>query len=751
MAVVIPRIDGPPTVFVEDPCDKFPLLQTVEGITDDRRFLDWLLQRGTKAPSVAVVTATTGNVAVARAIDSVAKQTYRTFKHFVVIDGASRAAAFHSTLRAAGSRGFIVTHELLEIVTLPTASGTHGFNGHRVYSMSVAGLVAAHDYVVFLDEDNWMEPDHLERLVFSMLVGQLDWAFSLRRVFTKDGKFVTFDYTESTGDVYIHRDPRTGAASAPPLVDLNCYMLKRSLLLPLLPLFERPARPRSPNGAVDLSLEVDRVLFQHILGARHACTGYYSLNYSCGNRPDSVSAEFFLAREHQLLGSLKPQRFTEIPEHLRFDPLALRMVSERFAWKIAPRIPIYLFHFGLAQTIKCLSMFRGGGGSISAHMALDRWHMGLRYLVDEDLFELHNGFYERTTLGGKIALVHMCHVNAIPWHRLIQFRERILYTIESPNARHTDNWSQSTLRIFTGMLTYWYRVLQHETLQKDFAGALGFAPYPPRAITPQLCDQLCVENEDSTLRKVCMCLEPRATDPKPYDILDVQLKPLDHLRKDLVGDLEITCFGSAGAWNAAYPSESRPKTLTVVETAQQDDRVSAIQRTKDFTFALTLENCNAVGYLSEKAWDAWCAGAIPLVTCDIAAHPILRELIPPDMYVYVGDCTKSQQVKDRLDGMKDDEIQRRKDCVLTHRAAVACACADYIRAKMTAVLEFVSNIGDNSVAELCKSDAGCEEFVALCGIKAANFGTDHGSHGGSGRGGRIKRVSGPHRGSGGAV
>jgi hypothetical protein len=65
--------------------------------------------------------------------------------------------------------------------------------------MAGIGHLINHDYVLFLDQDNWFEPDHVDSLLNTIETKKLDWAYSLRQIFDKDKNYTTVDNCESLG------------------------------------------------------------------------------------------------------------------------------------------------------------------------------------------------------------------------------------------------------------------------------------------------------------------------------------------------------------------------------------------------------------------------------------------------------------------------------------------------------------------------------------------------------------------------
>ena len=229
-------------------------------------------------PLVTVVTPTTGNPCVLRAIESVAAQSYKPVQHLIVIDNPQLPTEIKSTIRQSN----------VDVIELPYATGKDRFNGHRIYGASA--FLGKGDFFCFLDEDNWFDSDHIVSLVELVRRG-FAWAFSLRKIVDHEGNFVCNDDCESLGlwpSVLGENDY---------FVDVNCYFLPRVIAVQSSPIWYR--RFREPN-----MLEVDRALLS-FLRARNS-NNYegsfrYSVNYRVGNTGISVRKEFFLEGNQRML------------------------------------------------------------------------------------------------------------------------------------------------------------------------------------------------------------------------------------------------------------------------------------------------------------------------------------------------------------------------------------------------------------------------------------------------------------------
>lgn len=225
---------------------------------------------------VTVITPTTGTKYLDQNIKSVKAQTYKAVNHLVVIDGKQYWGNID-----------ITKYEGVDFLHLNSNTGAGGYNGHRIYG-AMSYLVNS-DYVCFLDEDNWIDPEHVEHLVKTVETN--DWAYSLRKIIDKDGNYVCNDDCESLG--------KWKSVINDYFVDVGCYFLPTSVAVQLSSIWYRRARHPEEQP------EVDRLLMQMLLkyDFKYDTSGKYTLNYRTGNRQDSVQSEFFL-RGNQIIEQL---------------------------------------------------------------------------------------------------------------------------------------------------------------------------------------------------------------------------------------------------------------------------------------------------------------------------------------------------------------------------------------------------------------------------------------------------------------
>lgn len=212
---------------------------------------------------VAVVTPTIGNPRLSDCLRSVEKQTYKDLTHYIFIDGYDHRSAVFDMANEATKTKFIIMEENVG----------KGWYGHRVFS-ACSFLVNA-DIIIYLDEDNWLEPNHVESIVNKLKEGN-DWVYSLRKIFDKDGKFLCEDNCESLGKwpVYFNNDVYH--------IDTSCFGIKRDVAVRI-------------GHAWYGQWGADRQFFNALKTnfKKFDCTNEYTSCYRLDGNPNSVNKEFF--------------------------------------------------------------------------------------------------------------------------------------------------------------------------------------------------------------------------------------------------------------------------------------------------------------------------------------------------------------------------------------------------------------------------------------------------------------------------
>ena len=222
---------------------------------------------------VTIVTPTTGTQYLKQNIESVQNQSYEKIQHLIFIDGRENLNKVSDIIKDLKLKANV------DIIPLPYSVGKDRFNGHRMYGASA--YFAKGEFISFLDEDNWIDENHVESLI-STIQGK-SWAFSMRKIVDSTGNFVCNDDCESLG-----KYPSI-LGEEDYFVDVNCFFLPREIALQTSPIWYRKARePGVP--------EVDRFLTSVLRNNNltYESSKQYTVNYRAGNTDLSVTKEFFV-------------------------------------------------------------------------------------------------------------------------------------------------------------------------------------------------------------------------------------------------------------------------------------------------------------------------------------------------------------------------------------------------------------------------------------------------------------------------
>lgn len=215
--------------------------------------------------TATVIIPITGAPESKEAIMSVINQSYPT-TCYVVVDGEKFYDRSKEILKP-------FDPDNVKVCYLPLNVGANGFYGHRVYA-AFTHLINT-KYVLYLDQDNWLEPNHVEECVNTIESENLDWCYSLRNIYTKDSKFVCEDNCESLGK-WNTFDGRSH-------VDTNAYCLKSEIAIRLASVW---------HGGWGQ----DRVFYNAIKQylPNYGCSGKYTVNYRVDGGQGSVTSDFFV-------------------------------------------------------------------------------------------------------------------------------------------------------------------------------------------------------------------------------------------------------------------------------------------------------------------------------------------------------------------------------------------------------------------------------------------------------------------------
>jgi len=214
--------------------------------------------------TATVIIPTTGSGELYKAIDSVLSQTYMV-KCYVVCDGEKYFTQTKEIVDKFKSRD-------LQVCYLPENVGSNGFYGHRVYA-AFTHLINS-EYVLYLDQDNWFEPNHVMSCVDTIRKTNSDWSYSLRKIVDKSGEFICNDYCESLGKWKCFQDYHH--------VDTNCYCIKTDVAIKVATMF---------HGGWGQDRIFFNVLSTH--KPKFECTGDTTVNYRLAGNAGSVKDDFF--------------------------------------------------------------------------------------------------------------------------------------------------------------------------------------------------------------------------------------------------------------------------------------------------------------------------------------------------------------------------------------------------------------------------------------------------------------------------
>ena len=216
--------------------------------------------------SATVIIPTTGSPEVRDAIKSVLNQSYTT-QCYVIVDGEENYD------RAKNIIDDYVHDERFRVCYLPINVGAKGFYGHRVYA-AFTHLIDT-DYVMWLDQDNWLYQSHVAKCIETIEKRNLDWCYSLRQIYNKEGKFVCFDDCESLGKWQTYHGIHH--------IDTNSYCVKTEVAIRLASAW---------HGGWGQDRVFLSAISQHF--PKWDFTNEYTTCYRVDGGKGSVNAEFFI-------------------------------------------------------------------------------------------------------------------------------------------------------------------------------------------------------------------------------------------------------------------------------------------------------------------------------------------------------------------------------------------------------------------------------------------------------------------------
>ncbi len=616
-------------------------------------------------------------------------------EHYIAID--------HS-----GIHGIRVNTQLNEVAprkgisryvwNIPIHSGTGNYKGHRIYA-GISQFVNG-EYTLFLDDDNYLHPPHILNFLQGLGVkSQYDWQFSLREIVdSAEGKHICFDQCESLGHLSPVYYDNSGQSY---LIDTNCYFIKSEVLKEISPIWNRPAKY---NGG-----DPDRLLGQLLMTRfpKYRCTREHTLAYrvgtgtGCGDGGGGVSPELFLKGN--------------------------QIVATRFGVKNSDKIwqkpALYLIHFNPTQTQRILQ--RIYSGKRDAECAFQQWQLNLFDCKEiQDQYVILDAYKARYIPSGSVVWIHMCNPGELPVSILERNDlKKILYTIESPNIRHQAQWNDAGFlsKYFTRVITYWDGVLG---LGKEMGRDYQYYPFIHRCDMSnpaymQLMDGSRKQKEREGREKSVMILLENRPFQESYQINGITLHAQDALRKEAVQEIAkyfpVVCYGDSwklldgdkttcdqSAHQAiqglkARGSENEPRLrsdlhIRVKETGSRFlDQDKTIDYYQKHYFAIIIENCDAIGYVSEKIYDAWMASCIPIYygNIDDRLRTFLGEEIPIDKMMIDMRKIGVKNIGDYMSELYVDEIEEMQTLIRQYKERILDRVG--IRSYAQLVVETVEN------------------------------------------------------------
>jgi glycosyltransferase involved in cell wall biosynthesis len=238
---------------------------------------------------VAIVTPTIGNKHFEKCVESVNNQTYENITHYIFADGIK---CFDSVQKVLDNDKYTKT----KLIALEDNVGK-GWYGHRVYA-ACSFLVNA-DIIIYLDEDNWLESNHVQSVVDTFKNSNAQWVYTLRTIYQEDGSFVCLDNCESLGKWPTFFDENVYH------IDTSCFAVPRNIAVQI---------GHAWYGQWGADRQFFHALKKHF--PNFVCTSEHTVNYRLGGNEDSVKEDLFL-KGNKLMSKIHTGDFPwHVKQHL---------------------------------------------------------------------------------------------------------------------------------------------------------------------------------------------------------------------------------------------------------------------------------------------------------------------------------------------------------------------------------------------------------------------------------------------------
>lgn len=220
-----------------------------------------------------VIIPSIGRPELAEAITTVLEQDTPDVDVLVVVDGPQYRDAVDRIVD-----NVVDPDARVRVAMMPMNTGANGWYGVNVMMSATYMVTEDYEYVMFLDEDNALDSDHVSSCVAAMEKEFYDWVYSLRKIYTVEGEYLFDDNCESLGDWEVF----DGTDSH--LIDTSCYFFTRDFI-------------RATAALWNDKWGADRTYYNKVVQEmgheNYTCTGKYSVRYRLGGNATSVNKEFF--------------------------------------------------------------------------------------------------------------------------------------------------------------------------------------------------------------------------------------------------------------------------------------------------------------------------------------------------------------------------------------------------------------------------------------------------------------------------
>lgn len=536
-------------------------------------------------PFFTIITATIGNKYLENLLKSINSQSFLfetpyTIEHIIAIDNSPE-----NKIKINPILSDIKSHDKINriIFDIPISSGSNGFLAYKIYSS--LPQFANGKYIIFIDDDNEMDITHLMSFYSEIEKSNHDWLYSLRTIIDENSNITTIDDCESLGHLsppFYNKNDR--------LIDMNCYCVSNNIA-------KKTAYILNTKANYDIN-DGDRIFAKTLMTQypNFICTKKFTLQYRLTKNSKVDYKLFIKGKEYNYFTADLQQHSINEKNHYLQKPV------------------LYIAHFDKNHTEFIIERYKNfrkiqknDKTQNNPSVCFKQWQL--------NMFDWAFGEYQLISIfdndyipSGSICIFHICHLQTIP-NKLFERKDiyRVITTIESPNVNHTKQWTNEWLeQNFNKILTYWKPLFQRNNLFQ--IKKYEYLPFIHRIDIYNKNDIDLIQNNNLNY-SICIILNNR-TFKGSYFIDSTQLQTLDYLRINYVYELskviKVYCYGNS--W-----LQIKSQNIIPISTPHSHlDLDSTIDYYKKHIFALILENCDAIGYVSEKIYDAWMVGCIPI-------------------------------------------------------------------------------------------------------------------------------------------